>query len=94
MAQRESKLSRDIMKELNKRGAFAFKVHGGAFMMAGLPDIIICVEGKFWAIETKMPDGGNPTPIQKLVHGMIRDAGGQVIVARSKAQALERMGFS
>lgn len=88
MGQRESKLSRSIILELEQRGIFAFKVHGGPFMMAGLPDIIICHEGKFKAIETKMPEGGQPTSIQRFVHSRIRNAGGEVIVARSVKQAL------
>lgn len=88
MAQRESKLSRKIMAELEKRGAFCFKVHGGPWMMAGLPDIIACYRGQFIAAETKMPDGGNPSPVQQLVHRKIRKAGGEVRVVRSVEQAL------
>jgi hypothetical protein len=43
VAQPESKLSREILSALRARGIFAFKVHGGPMMMAGLPDIIACV---------------------------------------------------
>lgn len=64
MAQRESKLSRKIITAIEARGGFAFKVHGGPHMMAGLPDIIACVDGRFYGFETKMPDGGNASPIQ------------------------------
>jgi len=92
MAQRESRLSRQIISELEKQGIFAFKVHGGPYMMAGLPDVIACVEGKFYGIETKMPDGKNPTPIQLFVHEKIRKSGGEVYVARSVKQALEKLG--
>lgn len=101
MAQGESKLSRDIMTALRARGVFCFKVHGGATMMAGLPDIIACVPehldipggyvatfGRFVGIETKMPGGGNPTPIQLHRHTEIAGAGGTVIVARSVADVL------
>jgi hypothetical protein len=93
MAQRESKLSRKIMTELEKHGAFCFKVHGGPHMMAGLPDIIVCVEGKFIGLETKLPDGGDATPIQRLIHSKIKAAGGKAIVVRSPAEALAVCGL-
>lgn len=88
MAQRESKLSRDIMNNLRARGIFCFKIHGGPFMMSGLPDIIACVAGRFVAFETKLPGGGNPSPVQKLVHGKIQASGGRVFVVRSVSAAL------
>jgi Holliday junction resolvase len=88
MAQRESKLSRKIIKELELRGIFAFKVHGGPMMMAGLPDIIVCMEGRFIGLETKMPDGGDPSPIQRFIHEKIRKSGGEVYVPRSVDEAL------
>ena len=94
MAQRESKLSRKIIKELELRGVFAFKVHGGPHMMAGLPDIIACVEGRYVGLETKMPDGGKATPIQEFVHSKIRAAGGKAQVVRSVAEALEICGLT
>ena len=89
MAQRESKLSRKIMAELEKRGAFCFKVHGSVWMMAGLPDIVCCYKGQFLTFETKMPDGGDASPIQKIVHSKITKAGGLVVVVRSVEQALQ-----
>ena len=94
MAQGESKLSRKIIRELERRGVFCFKVHGGPYMMAGLPDIIACVDGKFYGFETKMPDGGNATPIQEFVHSKIRQAGGQAHVVRSVAEVLELLELS
>lgn len=94
MAQRESKLSRKIMTELTRHGVFCFKVHGGPHMMAGLPDIIACVEGRFIGLETKNPDGKEPTVIQKFVHQKIRDSGGAAIVVRSVGDALVACGLA
>jgi hypothetical protein len=54
MAQPESKLSRQILSALRARGIFAFKIHGGPMMMAGLPDIIACVPV---TIHEAIPDG-------------------------------------
>jgi hypothetical protein len=62
-------------------------------MMAGLPDIIACVDGKFYGLETKLPDGAGATPIQKLIHGKIRGSGGRAQVVRSVDEALVVCGF-
>jgi hypothetical protein len=54
------------------------------------------IVGRFVGIETKMPDGGDPTPIQKHRHSQIRKAGGHVIVPRSvqdAVKALEALGW-
>lgn len=90
MAQKESKLSRDIMAVLRLEGWFCFKVHGSEFMMAGLPDIIVCAEGRFIALETKLPEKRrNTSKVQDLVHGKIRAAGGVAEVVCSPAEALK-----
>jgi hypothetical protein len=47
--------------------------------------------GLFVGIETKMPAGGDPTPIQELRHAQIRAAGGVVIVPRSVTDAVEAL---
>lgn len=80
--QPEARLSRQIRTWLNNQGHFAFKIHGGPTMMAGLPDLIACVHGRFLGIEAKMP--GNTASIrQKYVHGLIERAGGVVVIAYS-----------
>jgi|SRR6478609_2848900 len=89
MTQRESKLSRKIMTELRAEGYFCFKVHGSEFMMAGLPDIIVCAEGLFIGLETKHPETrGDVSPRQVLVHSQIENAGGHAQVVTSPAEAL------
>lgn len=76
------------MAALRKRGAFVWKNHGGPTMMSGLPDIAGVYRGYFIAIETKMPEGKQPSAVQLLRHDQIRAAGGIVEVARSVAEAL------
>lgn len=89
MSQPESKLSRKIMEAVRLEGHFCFKVHGSEFMMAGLPDIIVCARGKFIGLETKMPnDRENVSPRQRLVHSMIENADGVAKVVCSPAEAL------
>jgi len=89
MSQPEAKLSRRIMEALRLEGFFCFKVHGSEFMMAGLPDIIVCANGYFIGLETKMPQSrGNVSPRQTLVHSQIEHAGGTARVVCSPQEAL------
>ena len=89
MAQPEARLSRDIMTALRARGWFCFKVHGSEYVMAGLPDIIVCVDGKFVGLETKMPDKrDNTSARQDYVHQKILDAGGAAVVVCSVDEAV------
>lgn len=90
MTQAESRLSAKIQRRLRLEGWFCFKVHGGETMVAGLPDIIVCAEGWFIGLETKMPDKRHTvSPRQEHVHGQIRAAGGDAWVVTSEDEALE-----
>lgn len=95
MAQRESSLSRTLIAELKGRGAFCFKVWGSEHMMAGLPDIIGCYKGKFFALETKLPEKRSNTSVrQEYVMGLIRKAGGYaqvVCTVQDVRQALSQI---
>ncbi|MCA1807234.1 MAG: VRR-NUC domain-containing protein [Actinobacteria bacterium] len=89
MAQAEARLSRKIMEALRAEGYFCFKVHGSEYMMAGLPDIIVCAEGLFIGLETKRTSTrSNVSPRQEYVHELIRTAGGTAAVICSPAEAL------
>ena len=80
--QPEYRIVKKIRDALHAHGAFVFKVHGGPHMMAGLPDLIVCMKGQFIGVEVKTPDGVL-SQRQRYVHNMIRSAGGKVIVATS-----------
>lgn len=78
------------MTAIRARGWFCFKVHGSEFMMAGLPDVIVCAEGLFIGLETKMPTKeSNTSARQDYVHEQIRGAQGVAIVVNSVAAAIE-----
>jgi len=78
------------MAALRLKGYFCFKVHGSEHMMAGLPDVIVCAEGKFLGLETKMPGKRNNTsPRQDFVHEQIRNAHGVAAVVTSVREALD-----
>lgn len=87
--QRESRLSGKIMEALRDEGVFCFKVHGSEFMMAGLPDIIACVDGLFVGLEVKHPETeDNLSARQKYVQKWIREANGICETVTSKEAAL------
>ncbi len=88
MGQPESRLSRAIQNAIRARGGFVFKVHGGPMTMAGVPDITGVYRGISIWIETKMPEGKDPSEIQLFRHAQIREAGGRVLVARSVSEVM------
>lgn len=80
------------MDALRLQGYFCFKVHGDEKMMSGLPDVIVCAEGLFIGLETKLPEARNKvddhTKNQAHIHTKIRNAGGAAQVVCSPQEAL------
>ena len=77
----EKTIENNIKKFLDSLGAYHVKIHGSAYMPAGTPDLLCCVNGKFVAIEVKKPTGGVVSELQKLKIKQIRNAGGIAFVA-------------
>ena len=61
---------------------FAWKEHGGIYGTAGVPDIIACIDGKFYAFEVKTPVG-KTTKLQEATIRKILACGGTASVVRS-----------
>lgn len=57
-----------------------FKHWGGGYAKSGIPDLIVCINGKFVAIEVKASDG-KASPLQIRNINEINSAGGYAIVA-------------
>ena len=55
---------------------FCWKQHGGQFGTAGIPDIIVCLNGRFIAFEVKTPTG-KLTKLQESVLRKINAANGR-----------------
>jgi hypothetical protein len=93
MGQREARLSRDIRKALQLAfgdDLFIFKVWGNEYQMAGLPDLLGCVRGLYFGIETKLPESReNVSPRQALVHDKIRKSGGGIAVCCTRTEAVK-----
>lgn len=87
--QPESRLQQRIRAALEAAfpGSWLFKVHGGPFQPAGVPDLVGTVEGLFIGLEVKMPDG-TVSPIQARTIEMIRAAGGIAEVVTSVEEAI------
>jgi hypothetical protein len=63
---------------------FFFSPIGGPYTTAGIPDIVVCLKGRFVAIEVKAPGKTkNTTPLQDYALGRIRQTGGIAFVADS-----------
>lgn len=89
MSQPESRLQRRIRKALVKSvGGFWWKVWGGPFQPAGLPDLCGCVNGRFIALEVKRP-GEEPSPVQRKRMRDLRSVGAIVAVVTSAEEAIE-----
>ena len=72
----EKNIVNQIMRYLKTvPDSFAWKQHGGQFGTAGIPDIIICLHGRFVAMEVKTP-AGKLTKLQESTLQRIKDAKG------------------
>ena len=79
----EKKVENKIKGYLDNLGAYHVKIHGSAYMPAGTPDILACVNGRFIGIEVKKPTGGDVSELQKFKIKEIQNAGGIAFVANS-----------
>ena len=88
---KESQLIQSIRKYLaTLPECFFWKEHGGQYGTAGIPDIIVCYQGRFYGLEAK--DGKNqPTRLQAATIEQIRHAGGVAAVVRSVDEVKEIM---
>jgi Holliday junction resolvase len=92
MAGRKSPLERTIVAKViaaaKSLGWFAIKIHGNAFQMAGLPDVLAVKGGRAVWMECKRP-GEEPTRVQ--VHRMreLSEAGCPCTVVFSAGDARE-----
>ena len=88
--QPEARLQRRIRKALEEEfpSCFFFKVHGGPYQSAGIPDLIGCVNGRFFGLEVKMPGGKKATKLQAATLLKIKNAGGVAFVITSVEEAI------
>ena len=86
----ESAITKEILTTINRQpGAWFFKSHGGAYQVAGVPDIIGHVDGVFVGLEVKRPGVGRLTKLQAVTIRRIEQAGGVARVVCSAQEAME-----
>ena len=75
----EGKVKKKVAEVLKKHGAYYFFPAMGAFGRAGIPDIVGCYRGYYFAVECKAGKG-KTTAIQEAEIEKIRQAGGKAFV--------------
>lgn len=86
----ETSITKSIVKSAKSRGWWTFKVAGGAFQRAGIPDLLCIKNGRAVFLEVKQP-GKRPTELQKVVMAEIRDVAGavaEVVTSREEAERI------
>jgi hypothetical protein len=90
---REAQVLAQIVRWLKTvDGLWFMKTHGGTYGKAGVPDIIGCLNGRFFGIEVKRP-GGKATELQGATMGKINTCNGTAGVAHSVAEAKMILGW-
>jgi hypothetical protein len=89
---KESVIVRSILNHLKSMpDCFAWKEHGGMYGTAGIPDIICCIGGRFFAFEVKN-EKGTVTKLQEATINKIKAAGGTAAVVRSVEDVKQVVG--
>jgi len=77
----EGKIKKKLDKMLKgKPGVWSFPPQAGPFGSAGIPDRIVCANGKFIGIEAKATANLKPTALQQQCMDKIEAAGGKCFV--------------
>lgn len=90
----EAELVKKIIKALRAiPKTEAMKIHGDMYQERGIPDILVCFKGHFFAFEVKRPGKEkNVSKYQALKLERVRAAGGRALVISSVKEALDAIG--
>jgi penicillin-binding protein-related factor A (putative recombinase) len=79
----EAAVKKKVVQQLKLLDAYYFYPVTGGYGRSGVPDIVGCYKGKFFAIECKA--GTNkPTPLQELNITQIKQSGGIALVVNEE----------
>jgi hypothetical protein len=90
--QPEARLTNKIKAAIQEAypGSWAVKVHGGPYQTAGIPDLLVCINGRLVGFEVKTPGReGTLTPRQEATLKTLRRAGAVAAMVTSDTQALD-----
>ena len=79
----EAAVKKNVVAVLKARGVYYFYPVTGGYGMSGVPDIVCCYKGKFFAIECKAGKG-KTTALQDRELDLIRSAGGVSFVVNEE----------
>lgn len=88
---KETDITRQIKDVLKHAGAFPIKIAGGPFQH-DISDLLVCLDGKFVAIEVKRPQGKLTDGQERFLHN-VRAAGGIAFVAYSVDDVVAQLGL-
>lgn len=84
----EAKVKAQVIKQLKELGVYYFSPVTGGYGRSGVPDIVGCMNGRFFAIECKAGKGVT-TALQELNIEQIKNNGGYaVVINETNAPAL------
>ena len=85
---RESSLVKKIQSYCKKNNIWCVKIWGGGYQSGGIPDLILCVDGLFVAIETKVDDN-KLSCLQEYNIKKIRQSNGEAAEIRSMEEFMD-----
>lgn len=90
----EAKVKAQVKRMLHEIDptVYEFSPVTGGYGRSGVPDIVVCLKGKFIGIECKA-NGGKPTELQKKNLRDICDAGGYAIAVDEHSLGIFKMIF-
>src|SRR5690625_5485119 len=98
----ESGLVKKIIREVKKRypKSFIMKVHGSPVQMAGVPDLLVCLDGYLYAFEVKFQRPGESaahaygrvSTIQQAQIDALNESGATAVAVLTVDEVLEALG--
>lgn len=85
---RESRLQSKIISYLKANGIYYVNTYGSGMTAKGVPDLLICLNGKFIAFECKVDDNGMQ-PDQKIHEIRIKRSNGKHYCPRKLSEAIQ-----
>ena len=90
MTMTESQFSKETIKwiKANYPDVMVANIHGSGWSIKGFPDLVLCIRGRFIALELKVGKN-NMQPDQRVWKTIIERAGGQHYCPRSLTEVKE-----
>ena len=90
LVKREKDLQDKVIEYLKERNIYVLNIHGGGWGGRGTPDLLLCLNGKFVALELKV-EGNKLEPAQIIHKRKIERNGGLHYAPYSFAEFVEIM---